>query len=195
VLPGVVAVELLIAGNQAAAVYIGRCAAYQEGFEFELRVIASGSDPSVELDPSLNGVYHRPGRPPGSSYEEMLRFGVEFSDGRKATNVGGRHPLSDDEPTEPVLQGQGGGGGGLRWRQDFWMWPLPPPGPLSFVCEWPAAGIPLTRAQVDGQALIDAAARAQQLFPSQDDDEFGWNATSGIFQIVRQADESPPAPK
>ena len=29
------------------------------------------------------------------------------------------------------------------------MWPLPPIGPLFFVCEWPAAGIPLTRVEVD----------------------------------------------
>jgi hypothetical protein len=83
----------------------------------------------------------------------MLRFGVEFADGRKATNVG-QDSRSEGEPQNPVLWGRGGGGSGARW-QTFWMWPLPPSGPLSFGCEWPAAGIPLSRAQIEGQSIID----------------------------------------
>lgn len=142
---------------------IGRGSVYPTGFELEVRVLVPvGAD---ELDPSLNSSYHRPGR--GSTYEEMLRFGIAFSDGRKATNVGGRRHGPGGEPTDPVLWGMGGGGGGGRWRQDFWIWPLPPPGPVGFVCEWPAAGIPLTRNEVDAQTLLDAAARARALFPDE----------------------------
>jgi hypothetical protein len=159
-LPGVAALELVLASNERAAVYIGRCSVYPSGFELELRVfVQAGAD---ELDPSHNGVYHRPGR--GSTYEEMLRFGIAFSDGRKVTNVGGRAP-GPGEPSDPVLWGMGGGGGGGRWHQDFWVWPLPPPGPVGFVCEWPAAGIPLSRQEVEAQLLLDAAARARRLFP------------------------------
>src|SRR5437588_1816844 len=100
VLPGVASLELVIAQNDRAAGYVGRCAAYLAGFELELRVLAAAD--AGELDPSLNGVYHRPGR--GSSYEDMLRFGLEFSDGRKVTNIGG---FSDrgEEPEGPVLWG------------------------------------------------------------------------------------------
>jgi hypothetical protein len=47
------------------------------------------------------------------------------------------------------------------------MWPLPPIGPLFFVCEWPAAGIPLTRVEVDSERLRDAAGRSRELFPNQ----------------------------
>jgi hypothetical protein len=61
----------------------------------------------------------------------------------------------------------GGGGGGGRWRQDFWVWPLPPAGSLAFVCEWPAAGIALSRADTDAQQLLDGAARAVALFPDE----------------------------
>lgn len=93
----------------------------------------------------------------------MLRFGIEFADGQRASNVGGRGH-SQGEPAGPVLWGMGGGGGGGRWHQDFWVWPLPPAGPLSFVCEWPAAGIALTRVEIDGQLLIDAAGRAREMF-------------------------------
>ena len=63
--------------------------------------------------------------------------------------------------------GKGGGGGAGRWHQGFWMWPLPPIGPLFFVCEWPAAEIPLTRVEVDSQPLRDAAGRSRELFPNQ----------------------------
>jgi hypothetical protein len=161
-LPGVVALELVLARSEQAAVYIGRCSAYPTGLELEVRVLVrAGAD---ALDPSLNGVYHRPGR--SSTYEGMLRFGIAFSDGRKATNVGGYAP-GPNEPTDPVLWGMGGGGGGGRWRQDFWLWPLPPRGPVGFVCEWPVAGIPLSRKEVDAQMLLDAAARARVLFPNE----------------------------
>jgi hypothetical protein len=84
VLPGVVALQVVLAQNDQAAVYIGRCAAYPTGLDFELHVVAAASG-GDELDPSLNGIYHRPGR--GSPYEEMLRFGVAFADGRKASNL------------------------------------------------------------------------------------------------------------
>ena len=47
------------------------------------------------------------------------------------------------------------------------MWPLPPIGPLFFVFEWPAAGIPLTRVEVDSKPLRDAAERSRELFPNQ----------------------------
>jgi hypothetical protein len=47
------------------------------------------------------------------------------------------------------------------------MWPLPPIGPLSFVCEWPAAGIALTHVEVDSQPLRDAAGRSRELFPNE----------------------------
>jgi hypothetical protein len=171
-LPGVVPVELVLANNHRAAISVGRCSAYSTGFELEVRVLVRGAEAN-ELNPSLNGVYRLPGR--RTTFEEMLRFGIEFSDGRKATNVGGRGPAGSGEPSEPVLWGMGGGGGGGRWQQDFWVWPLPPTGPLSFVCEWPAAGIPLTRRSVDAQMLLDAAARARAVFPNEPASDAGAN--------------------
>jgi hypothetical protein len=47
----------------------------------------------------------------------------------------------------------------------YWVWPLPPPGPLTFVVEWPAHGIAESRAELDTQPILDAAARAIQVFP------------------------------
>jgi hypothetical protein len=102
----------------------------------------------------------------GALDPELLRIGVQFSDGGKATNIAGHHHDADPPPG-PVLHSGGGGGGGGNWRQTQWVWPLPPPGPLSFVCEWPAVGLALTRSEINAQAIIDAAARAQALFSDQ----------------------------
>ena len=65
------------------------------------------------------------------------------------------------------------------------MWPLPPPGSMTFVVEWPAQDIPLTRYEIDVQPLHDAAERAQVIFsddhlPDPPDDEDG-----AQFQIIR----------
>ena len=45
------------------------------------------------------------------------------------------------------------------------MWPLPPAGPLEFVCEWPAFGIAESRAGIDAQLILDAARRSVRLWP------------------------------
>jgi hypothetical protein len=162
VLPGIAPVQLVLASNARAAVYVSHCAVYSTGLELEVRVLfAPGTE---DLDPSLNGPHHRRDRSARSDFEEMLKFGVAFSDGRKATNVR-LHSPSTDEPSEPLLRPMGGGGGGGRWHQDFWVWPLPPAGPVAFVCEWPAAGIALSRAEIDAQQLLDAAGRAVAVFP------------------------------
>jgi hypothetical protein len=188
-LPGVVGMEMLLTRNARAAVFLGSLAAYPTGLEFEVRVLTAGDE---WLDPSLNGVYLRRGGPREGNYEQMLRFGVAFSDGRKATNVGGPGPR-EGEPESPTLWGRGGGGGGSQWRQDFWLWPLPPPGPLGFVCEWPAAGLPVSRADIDAQVVIDAAARAQVVFPGQPSDqpEISWSTTTVVS--FQSADQPPPS--
>jgi hypothetical protein len=120
-----------------------------------------------DLDPLLFGPpRRRPGVQSQQLPPEVLRFGVQFADGSKATNVGGDLPHDPAvAPAGPVIVPGGGGGGGGRWHQSLWVWPLPPPGRLLFVCEWPAAGIPLTRFEIDAHLVIDAAARAQVVFP------------------------------
>ena len=55
---------------------------------------------------------------------------------------GGPGPDPGAEPGGPILWPfmAGGGPRSAFWR--WWAWPLPPAGPLEFVCEWPALGIP-----------------------------------------------------
>lgn len=162
VLPGALALQLTVARNDRAAVYLGRCSVYPSGFELELRVVTAPGAQS--LDPSLSGIYGHSGSS-GTNFEDVLRFGVEYPDGRRATNLD--ICRSGEDPRGPVLTALGGGGGAGSWRQDFWCWPLPKAGTLAFVCEWRAARIPVSRCEVEAQQLLDASAAALELFPNQ----------------------------
>jgi hypothetical protein len=161
-LPGVVALECVLARTDRAAVCVTRMGAYPSGFEIDLMTLSPTA--SDDLDPLLFGPPRRRGATHEGLAPEMLRFGVQFADGDKATNVGGYPADPDVAPAGAVIVPGGGGGGGGRWHQSLWVWPLPPPGPLLLVCEWPAAGIPLTRREIDARLIIDAATRAQVVF-------------------------------
>lgn len=180
-LPGVVALERLLARTDDVAVCVTRLAAYPTGFEFDL--VTMTAEDRYDLD-SLQ-FHHHSGLHRGATEAippELLRFGVQFADGSKATNIGDFH--SDSRPpVGPVMTVGGGGGGGGSWRQTHWVWPLPPLGPVVLVCEWPALEIPLTRSQLDAQMILDAAARAQVIFsdehlPELPDDDGGGSAAS-----------------
>jgi hypothetical protein len=162
---GVVPVELVLASNHRAAVAVTKLGAYPVGFELELVVLVRDED-EYELDPMVSGFMRHPGRRLGDPKHDMLRFGIEFSDGSKVTNVEGRsrHFGNEEPPPGPVLNWGGGGSGGGHWQQDLWIWPLPPPGVLTFVCQWPAAELELTRSELDAQTVIDAAGRSQAIF-------------------------------
>jgi hypothetical protein len=106
---------------------------------------------------------------PGAKFDDdVLRFGITYGDGRKAT-VFDPHPWWVDPAgratPDIVLMQRGGGGGGSSWDFRFWAWPRPPEGPLEFVVEWPSEGIELTRAAVDSAVVRDASARAVTLWP------------------------------
>lgn len=161
-LPGVVASERILARTDKVAVCVTRLAAYPTGFELDVVTMSSDDEDGLA---SLMFDHHHPMHrwatdeiPP-----ELLRFGVQFSDGSKATSTGDFHH-DHQPPARPVMNPGGGGGGGGSWCQTQWVWPLPPPGTLTLVCEWPAMDIPLTRSELDAQLILDAAARAQVIF-------------------------------
>ncbi len=170
-LPGVVALELVLARTERVAIYVARLLGYPTGFGFDVVMIAAAAseDEQLDLGAALFGHHHRRGRHRqlDALDPERLRLGVQFSDGQKATNIGAFDYHTQDKPSGPVMHAAGGSGGDREYHQEQWVWPLPPPGPLSFVCEWPAAGIELTRHDIDAQNILDAAARAQTLFPDQ----------------------------
>jgi hypothetical protein len=171
---GVVPLELLVASSEAAAVFVTHLVAYPTGFGFTLHAFVRR-----DLEPDLLELEHlHPRRRRGKGLPpELLRYGIEFSDGRAASNV---HQMLDgstsfiralgEEGSEPdprstliLSPGRGGGGQGHS-EQTCWVWPLPPEGPLSFVCEWPVVEIPETRVEVDAGLIIDAASKAREVW-------------------------------
>ena len=51
------------------------------------------------------------------------------------------------------------------WDLGLAVQPLPPPGPLAFICAWPGRGIATSRMEVDGGAIRAAAEAAVTLWP------------------------------
>jgi hypothetical protein len=92
-------------------------------------------------------------------------LGVEFPDGGKATILDDPRMAPEQEPPGPLFFVHKGGGSPGMWNWVMWMWPLPPAGPFNLVAEWPVHGIELTRTEVDGSQLVEAAGRALELWP------------------------------
>lgn len=186
---GVVALELLLARSEQAAVVIESATAYPTGVEFTIDVRWREQSPEWRW-PSREWRWsrfeHRRSRS-GELPDELFRAGVQFADGSKATTLESgldvpvavsdeEHDVAfsvagvvaDDEesqvPEGPLLVPRGGGGGGQRYSQSFWLWPLPPEGPLTFVCEWPALDIGLSRVEIDSALIREAAARSRTLW-------------------------------
>ncbi len=98
-------------------------------------------------------------------HQRTLRFGIEFADGRRWSSLTQSVTDTEAEPGVPILWTQGGGGGDGAYEMRYWLWPLPPPGDLTFHLEWPGCGIGPTSAAVSGQAIVHAAATAEVIWP------------------------------
>ena len=195
-----VAINLLLARSPKAAVSVQHVTAFPTGFEF--RVVARCRLDGELWDPmhGLAGFRGRPGVTGGEMSDEILRFGIQFADGSKATSLG--PPMigpSDKTQKGPILQHGGGSSGGPVAEMTFWVWPLPPAGPLVFVCEWPKYRIPLTRKEIDAGLIRDAAKLAIELWPVEEPEAGGppgWSgyAVSGLRQSPKPAPKRPRRP-
>ena len=144
--PGVVPVALLVARTDTQAVLVDGLLVYQQ----------------VRL---------RPGRPapPRPTATTNLTRASGTSSWRSASPTAAAlttaRPLAPprrDQPPDPPFLYQsviGPDGGHL------WLWGLPPPGPLTFACQWPAGQIPPSQAELDAGLVLAAATRARTLWP------------------------------
>jgi hypothetical protein len=46
------------------------------------------------------------------------------------------------------------------WDLRFWVWPLPPPGPVRVFCRWPVAEIEHAERTVQAERIVEAAKRS-----------------------------------
>lgn len=160
-LPAGVAVTAVLGRTADAAVGITQVEAFSGGFRFTLAVRLRTPVPDQP-----GGLFHLVNTHPHPAsqvaVEERLLFGIEYADGRRASTLDHRDPFAS-RPL--VLMQQGGGGGDTSVDQGYWVAPLPPDGPVTFVLAWPRFGIDETRTQVDGGLIRDAGARSEVLWP------------------------------
>jgi hypothetical protein len=166
VAPATAQLDLVLVNAGGVAVLVTGALVYPTGVEMTLTALFR--EESETDDPlGMRPFHHRRGRPAdGEIPPEILRFGLQFSDGRKATNIGGPPHFKAARPDGPTLTPCGGSGGGRRWDQRLWAWPLPPAGEVLFACEWPAKGVQLTTASIDAEVIMSAATRAHELWPT-----------------------------
>lgn len=154
--PGPLGWAALLGRGPDLAVALTGAAAYTTGLRLDLAIRARTSTPGGQLFHAVDG--HGAGR-------DRLLLGVEFADGRIATNAGRdwlpQH-LADDVPS---LAHGGGGGSDRGVDLTMFLHPLPPPGPLAVLCSWPGREIPETRTELDATALRAAVEQVQVLWP------------------------------
>jgi hypothetical protein len=168
----------VLARTDSVAIALHDGLAYTDGFTFGLSLRRRQGRRGPEGDP-INLWHHTRGEIP----PEALRFGLQFADGAKAT-VFDQHRwfVTADAPAGPTLVQHGGMGRERSWEMPFWSWPLPPPGPVAFVCEWPAEQIELTRYEIDAAVIREAAAKAEALWPEPEEAD-----SSGSVSAARDA--------
>jgi hypothetical protein len=152
--------------TEQVAVAISSVRAYPAGFEFTLHTRLRHEDETGHggADPVEPHLPWRGKQVPG----EVLRLGLMYADGRRTAAAAAR-PLGDDaaDPGRLVMLEGGSSGSPRRWDGEFWVYPLPPAGPVTFVASWPKHGVAETRVELDGAAIREGAKRAVTLWPEE----------------------------
>jgi hypothetical protein len=152
-LPRAAESALLLAQTDRVAVAVIAIWAFSSGFEFWIGVRFRQPGPALRREAD----------------DQSLHIGLRFADGRKVANVGHVPGPAGSVPGNLLLSPLSFGGGMLDRSRSYWVWPLPPAGPMTFVCEWAAFGIPETSMEVDAQPILRAAEQSIKLWPEDDD--------------------------
>jgi len=164
VIPGTVAAELLLLRTESAAVALGSLQCYPHGFAFSLQVRVRDLEDDMDLLGDPFGRHRRFRRE--APADQLLRIGIEYADGRRTATGAAHQSYRDDLPAGQLLLQEGSSGASdRRWDGNFWVYPLPPDGPVTFVASWLARGVTESRAEVDAAAIRAASGRAVVLWP------------------------------
>ncbi len=163
-----VAARMVVASQPRLFIAVTDCVAYSNGFTLGLAVRSKD-----EIPPHMMGFgpYREAGDDAG------IQVSIQFSDGRDSLGGGpgpnravmdfyrewseGKDP---PEPVGPIIGQQGGGGGGQRWDFHYFVWPLPPDGPVIITCEWPARGLQTAGKELNGTAIRAAGLKSHSVW-------------------------------
>jgi len=172
----VLATELTVTCSATVVVRLPTIRAFRPGCMLDVEIICrQGTLPEDDwwsLHTSVYGGMQR-WRGGGRLPDKLLRLGVRFADGTKATTIEQhqcRAPASGDPPPGPLLSWQPGSSG-MHGRQPgfsgfgLWLWPLPAAETFEFAVEWPFGGIELTIVDLDGTDIVAAARRSPPYWP------------------------------
>jgi hypothetical protein len=162
-LPAALPAPIMLVRTAHTVVALTEILVYSVGVEFTL----TGRIRMAEVPDRWPLSMFSGGAPGGPLPDDVLRFGLQLADGFKLTNLDsqvGRHDPAT-EPQHPVMRptkANTDSPGRYDFRQ--WMWPLPPPGKLTVVCEWPSRDIPETRVKLDANLILNAAKQVVRLW-------------------------------
>lgn len=172
VVPGAVPISVVVGRTADTAVFVRAMSAYPTGLELSVVVVLRPPYQEQRYQEVLDGAAS-----PGLTYGQILPhggfedvpFGVKLADGTSAVSYDMSRglPSGSQAGMGPVLRSHGG------WSRDetriemrYWLWPLPPSGPLTFVTEFRSRGLAESEVTVDADVVRRAAAQAQVLWPS-----------------------------
>ena len=158
--PGAVPWSVLLGRNTDVAVALAGASAYSTGIRLgvAVRVRQGSRRGDVDLHHQVFGY--------SDGGVDRLLIGVEYADGRVATNSTQDSWSPQEQPDdEPSLHPGAASGGPYGIDVELFLSPLPPAGPLTIFCAWPSRGIPESRTVLDGAALAEAVTRIQVLWP------------------------------
>jgi hypothetical protein len=170
VLGQVVAGQLLLARSDRAAVVLTSVLAYPSGFEFHVSAILREPAPvrseAAQRQAEALGAGAAVPRP--RTFVEAVggpEITLGFADGTTLSS-GRAGPLPEhDVPGGPVLVPVEATTDDRHRDARFWVWSLPPEGPVTVECAWPAQEITYGRVEISGALIRQAAAGAVELWP------------------------------
>lgn len=160
-LPAAVPLNALLARTDDVAIAFLGLQVYTTGVSLDLAVRSRTSGGGRELTELV--FEHGP-----LLAEGRLLIGVEFADGRRASNAIWPDVGPDPQPRSAddiVFHSGSGGGGGRSVDQSWWLSPLPPEGPLTVVLSCGALGIEETSTVLDGSLIRRAVSDVVTLWP------------------------------
>jgi hypothetical protein len=80
------------------------------------------------------------------------------------------------------------------WRMGMWLWPLPPPGPVTFVTAWEEFAVAEAAVSLDADELVAAAGRAVRLWSADPNEQHGRGGSVSGGYMTAIGEMRPPPP-